>query len=321
MPRLTRRVALAAVALGLAAALSACAGATASTDAADAATRTVSTPEGKVKVPASPKRIVSIHSWTTESLLDLGVTPIGVEDSGEQYVPQRYLARWKPIDKVAEGAEVDLEKIAALKPDLIVGVDVPYLKKLYPKLKQIAPTAFAAFDDDSTWHDYPAATAAFVDREKQLATLKSDYEAHLADVKSTYADQLATLKWDVIQGGFDPGNYWIYGSGSAVGEVLTALGAQYASASAAVTGGESKSVSYEQASLLGDADAIVYYTNNDGSPANSIDKLFALDSWKRLPAVTTGMAIGTPDFLPGSYSDADGMLGDIEAALKARAKG
>ena len=81
-------------------------------------------------------------------------------------------------------------------------------------------------------------------------------------------------------------------------------------------------MSYEQADLLSDATAILYYENNDGTPANNIDKLFALQSYQQLTAVKDGMAVGTPDFLPGSYSDAEGIIHDVVAALKkAAAKG
>ncbi len=314
-PRL-RRAALALGAAALALALAACSSSASGGSAASGETRTVSTPEGDVKIPAHPERIVSVHSWTTESLLDMDVTPVGVEDSGEQYVPTRYLDSWKKIDKITQGGTVDIEKIAALKPDLIVGVDVPYLKDAYAKLSAIAPTVFAPFSESDTFLEYPKYTAEFADTGTAYDAFKKKYEDRLAEIKTTYATQLATVKWDVIQGGFDAGNYWIYSSHSSVGEVLTALGAQFASATAGTKAGDNQSVSYEKTDLLTDADAIIYYVNNDGSPANNIDKLFALPGYQSLSAVTGGHAVGTPDFLPGSFSDGLGLLDSIEKNLK-----
>lgn len=314
--RLRRLGALAATAAAAALLLAGCSAPAAGNDSSAAATRTVSTAEGSVTVPTHPKRVVSIHSWTTESLYDLGVKPVAVEDSGEQYVPTRYLDEWKPADKVVTGGTVDYEKIAALKPDLIVGVDVPYLKDAYKKLSAIAPTAFAPFSETATWQDYPKYTADFVGADAKLATLKSTYDSAIDDTKKEYADQLASVKWDVIQGGFDDGNYWIYSTSSPVGDVLTQLGAQFASATKDTKAGDNTSVSYERTDLLQDADQLIYYTNNDGSPANNIDKLFALAGYKDLPAVKAGHVVGTADFLPGSYSDAMGLLDDIRSALK-----
>jgi iron complex transport system substrate-binding protein len=290
--------------------------------AADGATRTVSTAKGDVTVPEHPQRIVSVQSYATESLLDLGVTPVGVENTGEQYVPPRYLDRWKKITKIATSDAIDFEKIASLKPDLIVGVDVPYLDKDYAKLKAIAPTVFAPFSETSTWEDYPKTVGTFINDVAGYEKLRDHYTAEVARVKKEYATQLATLKWDVIQGGFDEGNFWIYPTDTPASSILASIGAQFASATTSAPSGEVNSVSYEQASLLTDATAILYYENNDGTPANNIDKLFSLQSYRQLTAATTGMAVGTPDFLPGSYSDAEGIIGDVEAALKkAAAKG
>jgi iron complex transport system substrate-binding protein len=317
--RTTRRLAVALLATAALGALAACSsGSPASAGApTESTTRVVSTAKGDVTVPTHPKRVVSVQSWTTESLIDLGITPVAVEDPGEEYVPGRYLDVWKGADKVTSGADIDFEKIAALKPDLIVGVDVPYLDSAYAKLSAIAPTAFVAWDNTKPWSNYPQATADFVNRDAALAKLEKQYEDKLAEVKAKYATELADTKWDVIQGGFDAGNYWIYSEdASAAGQVLTALGAQFASATSGVAAADTtKSVSYEQADLLSDADAIIYYQNSDGSPANNIDKLFALPAWKRLPAVQSDSVVGTPDFLAGSYQDFLGLLGSIEDYL------
>ncbi|MCS0605558.1 ABC transporter substrate-binding protein [Streptomyces sp. LP11] len=311
------RPAAAATALACAFAVTACgSSAPSATDTGGgAATRTVATAHGKVTVPARPLRIVSVHSWSTESLLDLGVKPVGVENSGATYVPSRYLKRWKAAAKVTNGADIDYERIAALKPDLIVGVDVPYLSKAYRKLSAIAPTAFASFDESASWTAYPDATARFVNRTAQLTRLKKTYTDRIAAVREADGAKLSGSSWDVVQGGFDSGNYWIYGSTSPVGDILARLGARFASATASVGKGRTRSVSYERADLLKDADYVVYYTNNDGSPANDIQKLFALRAFKELPAAKRGRVVGTADFLPGSYSDALGVVDSVEKAL------
>ncbi|MEU6497251.1 ABC transporter substrate-binding protein [Streptomyces sp. NPDC046984] len=291
----------------------------ASSDDSGKATRVITTAHGKVTVPTHPLRIVSVHSWSTETLLDLGVKPVGVENSGETYVPPRYLKSWKATPKATTGAELDYEKIAELKPDLIVGVDVPYLSKAYEQLSAIAPTALAPFNEAADWTAYPDATARFVNRTAQMATLKEKYEDRIAAVRTTDGAKLADSHWDVIQGGFDNGNYWIYSTASPVGTILTQLGAGFASATTSVAKGNTKSVSYERADLLKDADHVIYYTNNDGSPANNIQKLFALQSFKELPAVKKKQVVGTADFLPGSYMDALGMIDSVHKALNGQA--
>ena len=232
-----RAVLIAVAAATVVTVLAACStsGTSADAAAADSATRTVSTAKGDVKVPTHPKRIVSVQSYATESLLDLGVTPVGVEDTGEQYVPTRYLARWKKITKVAQGSDIDFEKIAALKPDLIVGVDVPYLDKDYAKLSAIAPTVFASFSESSTWEEYPKAVGSFVNETAAYQKLRAGYLDEIATVKKKYASQLSTLKWDVIQGGFDDGNFWIYPTDTPASSILAVIGARFASATSSAT--------------------------------------------------------------------------------------
>ncbi|WP_018570024.1 MULTISPECIES: ABC transporter substrate-binding protein [unclassified Streptomyces] len=319
---LRRRARLLRPALACAAALALALTATACDDssspggtAGSAATRAVDTAHGKVTVPAHPLRIVSVHSWSTESLYDLGLQPVGVENSGANYVPPRYLARWKSAAKVTTGADLDYEKIASLKPDLIVGVDVPYLSKAYKRLSAIAPTAFASFKETAAWSAYPDATARFVNRTTQLDRLKQKYADRIAAVRKAEGAKLSGNRWAVIQGGFDSGNYWIYSPASPVGDILAKLGVRFAPATASVAAGSTRSVSYERADLLKDADYVVYYTNNDGSPANNIQKLFDLRSFKELPAAKNHRVVGTADFLPGSYSDALGVVDTIADAL------
>ncbi|CAL2073068.1 protein of unknown function [Streptomyces murinus] len=135
----------------------------------------------------------------------------------------------------------------------------------------------------------------------------------------TLGPKLTDSSWDVIQVGFDSGNYWIYSSASPVGDVLSRLGVRFASATASVGEGDTRSVSCERADLLKDADYVVHHTNNDGSPADDIQELFALRRFKELPAAKKHRVVGTPDFLPGSYSDAMGVVDSVENASRGQA--
>lgn len=80
-----RRLLTAVAATAMALALAACGSSSSSTTSSGGtvATRAVATAHGKVSVPAHPLRIVSVHSWATESPFDLGIEPVGVENSGE----------------------------------------------------------------------------------------------------------------------------------------------------------------------------------------------------------------------------------------------
>src|SRR5262249_52024602 len=117
---LTRRGFLAGT--GTAATLLSVAACGAGPGAKPVATRTASSVHGPVVVPAQPKRVVTLDGFTMAALFDLGLRPVGVYSAGEQYVEPQFLRGWRAITKISDGTvggAVDLEKVAALRPDLI----------------------------------------------------------------------------------------------------------------------------------------------------------------------------------------------------------
>ncbi|REG83664.1 ABC transporter substrate-binding protein [Marinomonas pollencensis] len=96
-----------------------------------------------------PKRIISIEWATTETLLSLGVTPVGMADMDgyKQWVIKPALPAG--IADVGARNEPNLELISELKPDLIL--ISKRLAPAYDKLSQIAPTImFNVYNDEKT---------------------------------------------------------------------------------------------------------------------------------------------------------------------------
>lgn len=95
---------------------------------------------GEAEIGAVPQRIVALDWTMAEYLLALGVTPLGVSELEGMH-------RWVGLPIAIPGnimdagprVQLDLERIAELSPDLIIGTRVlagPY----YDALRQIAPT-------------------------------------------------------------------------------------------------------------------------------------------------------------------------------------
>ncbi|HET6508082.1 MAG TPA: ABC transporter substrate-binding protein [Baekduia sp.] len=314
---LTRRRFLGgAAAAGLSLGLAACGGADDDTKAAAAdATRTVATPKGRVEVPARPSRVVAINDYALYTMLDLGLDPIGIYSAGEQYVPPTYLDRWRGLpvindEKVA--GELSVEKILALKPDLIIGIDAQ--KAPYGQLSKIAPTVLLPFTaSNGAWRPMAKGTAEALGRTEDLRALDAKLVQRAAKVKADHADALARWRFDLLQGGFDNGQFWTYGAKSNIGDVLGMTGMALARASAAAS--EQQTVSYENLDRLADADVVFYYTNNDGTPANLGPKLFAQKGFKLLEAVKAKRLIGSVNFLLVSYGTATAALDDLDRGL------
>ncbi len=275
-------------------------------------TRSISTAKGQVRVPSNPKRVVTIQPSATSTLYDLGLTPVGVYDEGAQYISPRYLARWKAAPKIGSD-QIDVEKVAALNPDLIIGVDYSWNTDVLPKLSKIAPTVIAPA---TTWQATAHTTADAVNRLHRLATLQKRVADLSAQIKSQYADVLARFRWDILQGGFDAGQFWLYGPKSDAGSILAAAGVQFASGSAAISGSDNQPLSYEKLDVLADAGVIGYYANFDGTPNNQGPQLFAQAGFQNLAAVRAGRTVPIPDFLPGGYGDALAILDELVAGLK-----
>jgi iron complex transport system substrate-binding protein len=133
---------------------------------------------GETKVPAPPKRVVSAGYTEQDDLLAVGVVPIAVTNWwGDQpfgvwpwALPK--LGQAQPeVLSLADG--IQLDKIAALKPDLIVATNAGVDKDTYTKLTAIAPTIPQSGQDAffEPWKDQAAAIAKAVFKFDEMGAL------------------------------------------------------------------------------------------------------------------------------------------------------
>lgn len=92
---------------------------------------------GPVKLPAHPKRVVVLGSYTG-NVMSLGVNLVGV-DSWSKKNPRFQ----KELKNVEEVSDANVEKIMKLKPDVIIGLSNT---KNVEKLKKIAPTVLFTYN-------------------------------------------------------------------------------------------------------------------------------------------------------------------------------
>ncbi|CAN5145476.1 ABC transporter substrate-binding protein [soil metagenome] len=100
---------------------------------------------GETTVPSAPKRVVSAGFTEQDDLLAVGVVPIATTEwfGGEPFAvwpwAQPKLGTAQPVVlSLADGIQID--QIAALKPDLIVATNAGVDADTYQKLTAIAPT-------------------------------------------------------------------------------------------------------------------------------------------------------------------------------------
>ncbi|SEP36103.1 ABC transporter substrate-binding protein [Amycolatopsis saalfeldensis] len=190
-----RRAALqGALATSLAAALTACGNGdqAAAPQGASAPGFPVSIPgvEGKTTIPRPPQRVVSVGQYRdADAAVALGVVPLITPDLGK-FLPGG-MSPWlraKAGDHLPElyaDTQLPFERIAALRPDLILGTDRPTLAQDYRTLSAIAPTvSSAAGYNKDTWPVTTRRVGTALGRRIQAEKLIADVEAQVKAAKT-----------------------------------------------------------------------------------------------------------------------------------------
>jgi iron complex transport system substrate-binding protein len=276
-------------------------------------TRMITTAMGSVAVPASPQRIVCFDSYSVATALDLGVTPIAIPDKMGGAVVPAQTATVLTIPTVGAYGQPDLEKLATLKPDLIMAITIDSIKAVYDRLSAIAPTTLFDYTVPDAWRVLAGQFGDAANRAADLKALQARYQERATAIRTTYAGILGKTRWQFIMG---RGETWqLYTPLSGGGKVLADAGVQFASAIQGLTV-PAKSYSLEEVNLLADADVIVTYGGRDGAPLATHAPLAALPTWQALPAVKNNHVFYMPDIITFSYNSALGLFDQLEAALK-----
>ena len=132
-------------------------------------TKTVTHAMGSTEVPKKTLRVVTLFQGATDSVVALGVTPVGVVDSWAQQPTYEYLrGALQGVAHVGLETQPNLEAIVALKPDLIIGSKSRH-EKIYRQLSQIAPTVMAEnVSDFKTTLDLTAEAMGKQEKGKQV---------------------------------------------------------------------------------------------------------------------------------------------------------
>jgi iron complex transport system substrate-binding protein len=208
-----RMIAAAVVATGLGLGLASCG--TRITDPDAVPTVELFHAMGMIKVPASPQRVVVLDTDRLDAATTLGVMPVGAV-----LRPGSAAGHDRPgIAQVGTAAKPDLEKIAELEPDLILGSAGRHTA-LYSRLSRIAPTVFVD-DPAGSWKDAFLLDGLALGQESRAKELLAAYEQRAAEVQAAIPNA-ASRRISVI--GFTPDRIRVYGPGSFAGSVLDDVG-------------------------------------------------------------------------------------------------
>jgi iron complex transport system substrate-binding protein len=143
---------------------------------------------GKTIVPAHPQRVVVLSGRCLENALALGIKPIAASKSFVSQL-QRLVGPLSGIEDV-DWLSPSIEKILALKPDLILGMH--FHQDIYPLLSHIAPTVLAPPGTTGAWKESFAFTASVLGKTKTAQQVMDNYYARLTQFKAKMGDRLNT---------------------------------------------------------------------------------------------------------------------------------
>ena len=152
---------------------------------------------GTTELKKAPKRIVILDNLYGEILDPLDITPVGATTG--QADSQEFSTLFKKQNKDAKVVSVgwqgspDLDKIAELKPDLILMTGEQ--EDLYEELSDIAPTVGYQINTDENWdyHETSLKVAEIFDKrdemKKDLDRLDAREAVFAENVKAKFGDQ------------------------------------------------------------------------------------------------------------------------------------
>ncbi|MFZ5945912.1 MAG: ABC transporter substrate-binding protein [Bacillota bacterium] len=183
-------------------------------------TRIIEHAMGRTEIPGTPQRVVILTNEGTEALLALGVKPVGAVQSWTGNPWYEHIAKdMEGVTVVGLESQVNLEAIAALKPDLIIGNKMRQ-EKVYDQLNAIAPTVFAD-TLRGKWQVNFELYAKALNKEAEGKQVMADFEQRINDFKTKAGDKLTT-EVSVVR--FMPGKTRIYYKDTFSGVIFEQIG-------------------------------------------------------------------------------------------------
>lgn len=174
---------------------------------------TIKHAQGTTTIKSEPKRVVALGWSDQDPLLALGIKPVGTtewfnEEPGAIFPWAEKAAGGSKPETVAVTDQINYEKLASLRPDLILALYDEIDGPTYKKLSKIAPVVAndPKYDGFGTpWQDLTITTGRAVGREPQARKLVSDLEGRFTKIRAEHRDwtkETLVMMADVVDGNF-----------------------------------------------------------------------------------------------------------------------
>jgi iron complex transport system substrate-binding protein len=267
---------------------------------------------GVTDVPDHPQRVVVLTNEGTEALLAIGVQPVGAVESWKGNPWYDYLMpQMEGVTLLGTEGAPDLELIASLEPDLILGSKVRH-EKIYEQLSAIAPTVTTE-TLGAPWQENLAVYADAAGKSAEGEAALAAFNARVATIHDALGEALDdTISLVRIS----PARTRMYLKASFPGVIIDAIG--FKRPAAQDKDGFAEDLTKERIAELA-ADRIFYFSPdpNDSEAEANLADWTADPLWLGLDAVAAGQAQRVDDGIwvaAGGIFAANIVLDDIEAA-------
>ncbi|PSB23101.1 iron-siderophore ABC transporter substrate-binding protein [filamentous cyanobacterium CCP2] len=262
---------------------------------------------GETCVPNQPQRVIALSVPTLGDALALGVKPIASIVYFDE--PPAYLAEHlESIEILGKEEQPSLEKVLALKPDLIIGIKYS-TEAIYPQLSQIAPTVADDWEGYPSWREHFNFVAEVLGKTEEAEQVWENYHQRIDSLKAALGERVQELEISFVH--ICCGTIDVDLQNSFNGSILADVGVRRPSAQAVPIAGGITSLSEER---LMDIDGDILFVATDGE--ESTQKLESLKQnplWKNLRAVQQNQVypVNYPTWRGGNPLAADAVIDDL----------
>lgn len=237
----------------------------ATTTGSDTFPATVRHKYGTTTLEQAPRRVVVVGIREQDALLALGVAPVATTEwygeapgALEPWAKARLAGA--PLPTVLPSADgIDIERVAAQRPDLIVGIDTAMTRNEYDQLSRLAPTIAppaGSIDYGASWQQDLQMVGDALGKRARADKLQAQVEGQIRQVAAEHPEWLGKK---AINATLSDGAFYVYGPKTANSQLFAQLGFAFPPALADVAGGDDVggSLSFERADLL-DIDLILW---------------------------------------------------------------
>lgn len=223
---------------------------------------------GSTKVEGTPQRIVVVGAVEQDALLALGIVPVGVTEWFGTGLHENGIWPWArsrldelggelPVVVGDTSTGIDVERVLALEPDLILGLYSALSAEQYQQLSQIAPTIAQPLpysDWGVPWQELTRTLGQALGKAEEAEAVIAEVEARFQAVQQAHPEFVGATA--VVATPYQ--GLWVYGEDDLRGQLLTDLGFRLPEDLSTFTEGSfGGNISMERVDLL-DVDVIIW---------------------------------------------------------------